>query len=377
MSILIGADIVPTDSNRRYFSSGDMKSILGGDLIDFLEKATFRVFNLECPLVDSKSQIQKAGPALMAPVSSIKGIKVLGADLITLSNNHIMDQGVNGLLSTLKILDENHISYLGVGNDLIEAQRSFIAYINKRKVGFYACVEHEFSIADEKNPGANPFDVLESFDHVFCLKKQCDSVIVLYHGGKEHYRYPSPFLQRVCRKFIESGADIVICQHSHCIGCEEKYQNGLIVYGQGNFIFDSHNHPTSQTSLLIQIDDEFNVEYVPLEKFDCGVRLASEDSAKKILLDFFHRSEQIKNKVFLEDEYVKFSKRMLNEYLLMCSGYHHNVLKRIVNKVFGYRFSSYFALNYYKKKELLAIRNFVECEAHRELLVEGLKNLHK
>lgn len=374
MSILIGADIVPTESNRKYFSSGDMKSILGSNLIDFLEKATFRVFNLECPLVDSKSQIQKAGPALMAPISSINGIKVLGVDLLTLANNHIMDQGEKGLLSTLNVLDENDINYFGVGSNLMEAQRSFITYINKRKIGFYACVEHEFSIADEKNPGANPFDVLESFDHVSCLKKQCDSVIVLYHGGKEHYRYPSPFLQRVCRKFIENGADIVICQHSHCIGCEEKYQNGLIVYGQGNFIFDSHNHPTSQTSLLMEIDDEFKVKYIPLEKNDCGVRLASEDCAKKILSDFFSRSEQIKKKGFLEDEYVKFSKRMLKEYLLMCSGYHHNFLKRIVNKIFGHKFTSYFALNYYKKNELLAIRNFVECEAHRELLITGLKN---
>lgn len=40
--------------------------------------------------------------------------------------------------------------------------------------------------------GANPFDVLESFDDVQALKEHCDYVIVLYHGGKEFYRYPSP-----------------------------------------------------------------------------------------------------------------------------------------------------------------------------------------
>ena len=42
------------------------------------------------------------------------------------------------------------------------------------------------------------------------LKKQCDYVIVLYHGGKEHYRYPSPYLQKVCRKIVDKGADIVV-----------------------------------------------------------------------------------------------------------------------------------------------------------------------
>lgn len=70
------------------------------------------------------------------------------------------------------------------------------------------------------------------------MSNACDYTIVLYHGGKEHYRFPSPNLQKYCRKFIEKGANIVICQHSHCIGCEENYKNGKIIYGQGNFLFD-------------------------------------------------------------------------------------------------------------------------------------------
>ena len=35
------------------------------------------------------------------------------------------------------------------------------------------------------------------------------------------------------RFIIEQGARMVICQHSHCAGCYEKYQNGHIIYGQG------------------------------------------------------------------------------------------------------------------------------------------------
>ena len=66
----------------------------------------------------------------------------------------------------------------------------------------------------------------------------CNSII---NGGKEHYRYPSPDLQKICRKFIDKGADLVVCQHSHCIGCEEKYNHGTIVYGQWNFLFDRSN----------------------------------------------------------------------------------------------------------------------------------------
>ena len=69
----------------------------------------------------------------------------------------------------------------------------------------YACAEHEFSIVSDKRPGADSYDPLESFDHVAKLKKQCDFIIVLYHGGKEHFRYPSPDLQKAFRNLQIKG----------------------------------------------------------------------------------------------------------------------------------------------------------------------------
>lgn len=97
-------------------------------------------------------------------------------------------------------------------------------------------------------------------------------MIVLYHGGKEQYRYPSPNLQKTCRKLVEKGADLVVCQHSHCIGCREEYLQGTIVYGQGNFLFDDEENEYWQTSLLIMISDDFEVKYIPLKKNKNTVR---------------------------------------------------------------------------------------------------------
>ncbi|MFP3488456.1 CapA family protein, partial [Staphylococcus sp. SIMBA_130] len=136
-----------------------------------------------------------------------------------------MDQGIRGLNSTTSILDSHNIPYVGVGGNIVEASKPFIINHDNMKIGIYTCAEHEFSIAEEDIPGANPFDPLESFDHIIKLKSESDYVIVLYHGGKEHYRYPSPYLQKICRKFVEKGADIVICQHSHAVGCFEEYHN--------------------------------------------------------------------------------------------------------------------------------------------------------
>ena len=371
MSLIIGADIVPTSDNSIHFKNGNMDALVGDGLVDVLQKADYRVFNLETPLTDDDTPIDKWGPALRADCTTIAGIKKLGVDLFTLANNHIMDQGETGLTSTIDLLKKNEISYLGAGENLEQARKPFVKNIKGKRIGFYACAEHEFSIAREKNAGANPFDALESFDHVVALKAECDFVVVLYHGGKEYYQYPSPLLQKVCRKFVEKGADLVVCQHSHCIGCEEKYANGTIVYGQGNFIFDDCNSPLAEHSLLIKIEDDFSIDYLPLVKTANGVRLATGKDSKKIIDAFKNRSAQIKEEGFVEKEYAKLASSMLQNYLLICSGFRHRKICRILNRLtHGWVIKN--LTSAYSKDELLALRNFIECEAHRELWIEGL-----
>lgn len=371
MSLIIGADIVPTIENSLHFKNGNVEALVGDGLLDVLQKADYRVFNLETPLTDDDTPIDKWGPALRADCTTIAGIKKLGVDLFTLANNHIMDQGETGLTSTIDLLKKNEISYLGAGENLEQARKTFVKNIKGKRIGFYACAEHEFSIAREKNVGANPFDTLESFDHVVALKAECDYVVVLYHGGKEYYQYPSPLLQKVCRKFVEKGADLVVCQHSHCIGCEEKYANGTIVYGQGNFIFDDCNSPLAEHSLLIKIEDDFSIDYLPLVKTANGARLATGKDSKKIIDAFKNRSAQIKEEGFVEKEYAKLASSMLQNYLLICSGFRHRKICRILNHLtHGWVIKN--LTSAYSKDELLALRNFIECEAHRELWIESL-----
>lgn len=374
MSILIGADIVPTKSNIEQFNKGDAAFLVGSELLKILNDADYRIFNLEVPLTDVCSPIDKCGPNLIVPTSTINGYKSIGVDFVTLANNHIMDQGEQGLLSTCDLLRKNNIAYCGVGDNLNLAKVPYVFEISGKKIGIYACAEHEFSIATENSVGANPFDPLESFDHVSSLKQEVDYVIVLYHGGKEHYRYPSPNLQRVCRKFVKSGADLVVCQHSHCIGCEEKYLDGTIVYGQGNFLFDDSESEFWQTSLLIQIDNDCQISYIPLMKKGNGVRLASENDSNKILENFFGRSEEIKADGQIENKYNEFSQKMIDGYLLKLSGTGKSFVFRVMNKLTKQKYGKWILKNKIKKQQLLQMQNILECEAHRELLKVGIIN---
>lgn len=372
MKLLIGADLVPTNSNLDLFSSANISAIFGDGLCEVLSSADYRVFNLEVPLTNTATPIDKCGPALIAPTSTVAGYKAIGVDLLTLANNHIMDQDTQGLDSTIKTLNEAGIAYFGAGNTLKDAEKPYIIQLEDKKIGVYACAEHEFSIAGDHTPGANPFDPLESLDHIEELKKQCDFCIVLYHGGKEHYRYPSPNLQKVCRKMVEKGADLVVCQHSHCIGCEEKYKDGTIVYGQGNFLFDLSEIELWQTSLLVEISDDFNVSYIPVVKKGSGVRLADAAQAKEILDAFYSRSNEILQDGVIEERYSQFAEKMLENYLSAMSGFKRGFFFKVINKLMGHRLDKWRLNKYYRQKRM-AIRNYIECEAHRELLLRGIQ----
>jgi len=372
LDILIGADLVPTISNHDYFSTADIEYLFGSELVGILKEHDFRVFNLETPLTDVTSPIEKSGLNFSAPVSTIKGIKALNPSLLCLANNHILDQGEQGILSTISLLNINSIPYVGAGKNLTEASTPYIFTENGVKLGVYACAEHEFSIASETRAGANPFDQLESPDHIFDLKNKCDYVIVLYHGGKEYYRYPSPYLQKCCRKIAEKGADFIVCQHSHSIGCYEDYNGSTIVYGQGDFLFDMSKNEFRKTALLISIKLSNNksavVNHIPVIKCNNQVRLADDVQAGEIMSSFISRSQNILTEGFVESEYLTFAESKHVSYIKALHG--NNLTFKAINKLTKNKLINLL----YSRKALVKILNYIECESHRELIAASIKN---
>ena len=73
--IIVGADIVSTESNMHYFENGGVETLIGRRLLKILKGANFTIFNLEVPLTDTESPIDKCSPDLIAPVSTINGLQ--------------------------------------------------------------------------------------------------------------------------------------------------------------------------------------------------------------------------------------------------------------------------------------------------------------
>ena len=358
MKIVIGADFVPSDFNEQLFKDGNAEQIVGKEIYDIVKGADLSIFNLEVALSDHDSPINKAGVALRADPACINAYKDIGVDLLGVANNHVVDHGYEGFVSTLNTIDAAGIARVGGGFSEEEASAPKIFEIEGTKIGVYACCEHEFSGVSDYGFGSNGFDPLVSLDHIAELKAQCDYVIVLYHGGKEHYPYPSPYLRRVCRKIAEKGADIVLCQHTHCIGAEEDWHGSKIIYGQGNFVFvkdrEEYPFPLWFSGMLVTVDltdDGAKYGYVTYKTVNDGIRISDDP---ELLGGFRTRTEEIKVPGFVEDSFAEYAEKTIRG--------------RYMKHIVGHPVDEEFMMARGK-----AIFSYIECEVHREMIVTGMR----
>lgn len=363
---MIAGDLLPTTANEELFEADKAQELFGNEIISMFAESDYRIVNMEGPFTDSNDSIQKSGPCLKASEKAFRAVLQLSINSASLANNHIMDYGYEGLKSTLRLLDEAGISYCGVGDNRKLAGQPILFHMPRgTRVGLLSVAEYEFTIATDTEPGANPFDIWEISDTLADLKSRTDYIIVLYHGGKEYYRYPVPYVQNRCRKMIEKGADLVICQHSHCIGCKEDYKNGIIVYGQGNFIFDRGDDDFRNSGLLISCEPQTRkIEFHPVVKRGNTVRLADKAAKAEILDAFYKRSDEILQEGFVRAQYAKFAENMFMLYLTNSFG----ILGRALRKL-----RLHFLLKLlYRKKDYLWMINALRCEAHWDLFLNGL-----
>ena len=221
-------------------------------------------------------------------------MKELGVTCCGLSNNHIFDYGVVGALDTMAALEGVSIDYTGFGGNYEDSRKNYFFEKNGEKLCIIAVCEHEYSYALPDRMGSRPFDEFETIEDIRRAKEDADIVIVLYHGGKEMCRYPSPRLMKLCRAMVRNGADVVLCQHSHCIGAYEKYEGGHILYGQGNFHFGKESNDMWDTSLAVEYDTaSHEISFTPLEAMEIGIRFAPDKD--NILAKFSERNDSLQS----------------------------------------------------------------------------------
>ena len=144
-----------------------------------------------------------------------------------------------------------------------------------------------------------PYDEYDTIEDIRSARSHSDRVIVLYHGGKEYCRYPSPRLYKACHAMARAGADVILCQHTHCISCYEQYEGAHILYGQGNFHFSGPDFevPECWNSMLAVSDDTrtHEIGFTPMVNTELGITLAKGEEKEEIMRAFEQRSGELES----------------------------------------------------------------------------------
>lgn len=370
ITVVIGGDLCPIGKNQPYFVAGDAESIFN-DLLQEFEDADLSVANLECPIIQESSPIAKNGPVLGVESDCINGLIQSKIKVLNLANNHIMDHGMTGLLNTLTVCEEAGIATVGAGRNIKEARRIFIKEIDNFRIGILGVAEHEFSIAKENCGGANPLDLIDYVRNVKNRSGNINYLIVLLHGGNEHYPLPSPRLRDICHFMVEMGANAVIAQHSHCPGCYEQYNGSTIVYGQGDLIFDwfsGHDVSPSKgflVKLIINNYDEHSAEIVPYVQHPKGIGAKKMYGEEKevFLREINERSARLADPAFIKEEWLKLCEERKQSY-------YFNLLPRFINNRVLQKVNNYFHFveQLFSARHLLRLENMIRCESHREII---------
>jgi poly-gamma-glutamate synthesis protein (capsule biosynthesis protein) len=244
---------------------------------DITAAADLTVINLEAPLIED-CPYHDSGLLFCGRPGIVAAFQAGGVDVVTLENNHIGNQGPEGIAETV-----GHLEAAG----LIWADRDTPAVIDVRglKFGFlaYNGVEHTL-----------PREVMLA--EIKRLRPKVDVLAVAVHWGAEYVSIPQavpPVADdnpvEIAHLAIDAGADLLIGNHPHWVQAVEVYKGKFIAYAHGNFIFDqmwSYETRVGVIGKYTFYDDTLvGVEFTPTLIQDYAQPVPLEGAERQAVLD--------------------------------------------------------------------------------------------
>lgn len=257
--------------------------------VDLTSGADLTVGNLETTIFPGKP-IGVTAMKFRTDPKAVSGLLAAGFDVLTLSNNHIMNYGREGLVSTLNYLNEAQIAHTGAGISESEIAAPVVREVKGVKFGFLS-----YSYANEKgqNPdggiyGTNFMDTERMKREVAELRERADVVVVSMHAGVEYKTKSMTAQQAFARAAIDAGAKVVLGHHPHVVQETENYNGGKIIYSLGNFVFDQNWSAETKLGAVAILNfrgaNLEKVDYVPVKIIGTQpTPLTGGAEAKKIL----------------------------------------------------------------------------------------------
>lgn len=368
MRILVAGDYC-INGRMKNLQSLDEKNNILKDVMSIIKESDYAIVNLECPIVEGDAiPIHKQGPHLKSEKWAISILKNAGFHCVTLANNHFLDFGIKGVDHTIKTVLENGMDYVGGGLSLSEASETLYKNVKQEKIAIINCCEHEFSIATKTTPGANPLNTIQQYYKIIEAKKKADYVLVIVHGGHEHYQLPSIRMKELYHFFIDAGADVVINHHQHCYSGYEVYKEKLIFYGLGNFCFDWEGKRNSIWNkgymVLLSLNKE-KIDFMIYPYTQCNtiavVKKMQNTEVREFENNLYKLNDIILDDTLLRKHFENFGISKRKEYEF--------VLEPFMGRIMRYLYKRNLIHSFLSTKRRIEFADFIGCESHHDLLM--------
>lgn len=235
----------------------------------YIESADLALVNFETVTAGSERGFH-GYPNFNSPAESLEALSNTGFDILSTANNHSLDQGKVGLVSTIEALNSYGLKNIGTYNE--PSDKILIENVNDINVGLlsytYGCNGMEYTLTEEElNNMINMIDEdrIKS-DIEKSVEMGSDLVVVFIHWGNEYQREPSEEQMELGRKMVEWGANIVFGSHPHVIQkseiIEHNGKDNFIIYSLGNFISNQRretiNNKYTEDGIMVTVEIEKN-----------------------------------------------------------------------------------------------------------------------
>ncbi len=209
----------------------------------YLDNTDIAILNQETLVTDAYGP--QSYPLFATPTAVGDKVVDMGFNVISMSNNHVLDFGADGLKSSLDYWDTKNVIHYGAYRDTNDSEKLRIMEINGIKFAFLGYMEHTNGFFLDES-GTNGKVVYLSDEETVKRQvqeadRQADVVVVSCHFGTEIENELNVVQMDMAPKLVEWGADLIIGTQAHTIStCEyidkPDGSKAFCYYGLGNFI---------------------------------------------------------------------------------------------------------------------------------------------
>ena len=280
-----------TDTGKAAPATEDSSSVTLAFAGDLLFDDLLMVNNEFC-YIDKGTPLPDKQYTLHAKTDTAVWLKDIGADLVSIANNHVYDYGEEGLLHTLDTLKSINMPYVGAGRNIAEAARPYILEAGGMKIAILCATQIErYPVPDTKgatvdSPGVfRVYDMTPLYEKVREVKQTADFVAVYIHWGNEKESVPVAAQTDSAKELEAAGADLVIGDHPHVLQPVSFVNEMPVFYSMGNFLFTSYSTDTGLAYITLDTKAKkiSNIRFLPMRQENTAVHLLTGDDKQQLL----------------------------------------------------------------------------------------------